>query len=391
MTATVVQHSTAIRLIQQLAIQNQDQLTGQLNVSAASGERWSLYFCVGRLIWATNYSHPVRSLRRQLSAYCPEFDFGTLAVRESDRFVCWDYQVVWVLLKRNILDKEKAIAIIEQTITDVLFDLFQQERREPLQFETIHHEALSILRMQIVAVNLKQAIKRAKLAFDEWKEAGLAQVSPNLIPIIRNLEALQENVPVKAFEQLRNKVNGQRTLRELSILTKIDMTRLTKSLAPYIRKRWIDLIPGEEIEKPGLTPARTPPGPAARPRNKPLIACVDDSPQLCEQLGKIIESAGYEFISITDSVQALPILLEKRPQLIFLDLVMPVANGYEVCTQLRRMSQFAETPIVILTGNDGVVDRVRAKMVKASDFLGKPIDREKLLATVRKFVQVQVS
>ena len=259
MTATVVQHSTAIRLIQQLAIQNQDQLTGQLNVSAASGERWSLYFCVGRLIWATNYSHPVRSLRRQLSAYCPEFDFGTLAVRESDRFVCWDYQVVWVLLKRNILDKEKAIAIIEQTITDVLFDLFQQERREPLQFETIHHEALSILRMQIVAVNLKQAIKRAKLAFDEWKEAGLAQVSPNLIPIIRNLEALQENVPVKAFEQLRNKVNGQRTLRELSILTKIDMTRLTKSLAPYIRKRWIDLIPGEEIEKPGLTPARTPP------------------------------------------------------------------------------------------------------------------------------------
>ncbi|WP_159788187.1 response regulator [Sodalinema gerasimenkoae] len=70
---------------------------------------------------------------------------------------------------------------------------------------------------------------------------------------------------------------------------------------------------------------------------------------------------------------------------------MPVANGYEVCTQLRRMSQFAETPIIILTGNDGVVDRVRAKMVKASDFLGKPIDAEKLLSTVHKFLNVQVS
>ncbi|MCC5898679.1 MAG: response regulator [Phormidium sp. BM_Day4_Bin.17] len=391
MTATVVQHSTATRLIQQLAIQNQDQLTGQLNVSAASGERWSLYFCVGRLIWATNHSHPVRSLRRQLNAYCPEFDFESLAVRESDRFVCWNYQVVWVLLKRNILDKDTAIAIIEQTITDVLFDLFQQERREPLEFETIHHEALSILRMQIVAVNLKQAVKRAKLAFDEWRGAGLAQVSPNLIPVIRNPEELRENVPVKAFEQLRKKINGQRSLRELSILTKIDMTRLTKSLAPYIRKRWIDLVPSQEIEKPELPPPRKKPDAKPGSERKPLIACVDDSPKLCEQLGKIIESAGYEFISITDSVQALPILLEKRPQLIFLDLVMPVANGYEVCTQLRRMSQFAETPIIILTGNDGVVDRVRAKMVKASDFLGKPIDTEKLLATVRKFLQVQVS
>ncbi len=391
MTATVVQHSTATRLIEQLALQNQEQLTGQLNVSAASGERWSLYFCVGRLIWATNHSHPVHSLRRQLSTYCPEFNFETLAVRESDRFVCWNYQVVWVLLKRNVLDKDTAIAIIEQTITDVLFDLFQQERREALSFETVHHEALSILRMQIVAVNLKNAVKRAKVAFDEWKGAGLAQVSPNLIPVIRNAEGLRENVPAKAFEQLRKKVNGQRTLRELSILTKIEMTRLTKSLVPYIRKRWIDLVPAREIEQPSgdRPPAKR--SPTADDSRKPLIACVDDSPKLCEQLGEIIKGAGYNFISITDSVQALPILLEKRPQLIFLDLVMPVANGYEVCTQLRRMSQFTETPIIILTGNDGVVDRVRAKMVKASDFLGKPIDAEKLLATVRKFLQVKVS
>ncbi len=391
MTATVVQHSTATRLIQQLALQNQEQLTGQLNISAASGERWSLYFCVGRLIWATNHSHPVRSLRRQLSAYCPEFNFERLAVRESDRFVCWNYQVVWVLLKRKVLDKDTAIAIIEQTITDVLFDLFQQERREPLSFETVHHEALSILRMQIVAVNLKHAVKRAKVAFDEWKGAGLAQVSPNLIPVIRNVEELRENVPAKAFEQLRKKVNGERTLRELSSLTKIEMTRLTKSLVPYIRKRWIDLVPAREIQQPSGERPRAKRSPTGDDSRKPLIACVDDSPQLCEQLGEIIEKAGYDFVSVTDSVQALPILLERRPQLIFLDLVMPVANGYEVCTQLRRMSQFAETPIIILTGNDGVVDRVRAKMVKASDFLGKPIDAEKLLATVRKFLEVKVS
>jgi chemotaxis family two-component system response regulator PixG len=243
--------------------------------------------------------------------------------------------------------------------------------------------------MQIVAVNLKTAVKRAKIAFDAWKEAGLVQVSPNLVPIIKNVKELQANTPAKVFQQLAKKLNGQRTLRELSNLTQIEVTRLTRSLVPYIKKGWIDLVEAPEIGRPAPPQKASPPNNGGeRRQSKPLIACVDDSPQICQQLGTILTEAGYEFVGITDSVQALPILLEKRPKLIFLDLVMPVANGYEVCTQLRRISQFHDTPIVILTGNDGVVDRVRAKMVKASDFLSKPIDAEKVLTTIQKLLAV---
>ena len=76
-----------------------------------------------------------------------------------------------------------------------------------------------------------------------------------------------------------------------------------------------------------------------------------------------------------------------RPDLIFLDLVMPNANGYEICAQLRKLSHFRNTPIVILTGNDGIVDRVRAKLVGASDFLGKPIDAGIVLSVLRKHLK----
>ncbi|MFM7577394.1 MAG: response regulator, partial [Microcystaceae cyanobacterium] len=68
-------------------------------------------------------------------------------------------------------------------------------------------------------------------------------------------------------------------------------------------------------------------------------------------------------------------------------LVMPNANGYEICTQLRKLSLFKNTPIVILTGNDGIVDRVRAKMVGATDFLGKPVNSETVLQTIRKYLK----
>jgi CheY-like chemotaxis protein len=103
-------------------------------------------------------------------------------------------------------------------------------------------------------------------------------------------------------------------------------------------------------------------------------------------MGYILEEAGYKFVSIQDSVQALVVLLENKPDLIFLDLVMPVANGYEICSQIRRVSVFQDIPVIILTGNDGIVDRVRAKMVGASGFLPKPITQQKVLSTLQRYL-----
>jgi len=119
----------------------------------------------------------------------------------------------------------------------------------------------------------------------------------------------------------------------------------------------------------------------------PLIACIDDSPLMCQTLEKILTTANYQFIGINDPLRAIAILLARKPELIFLDLVMPNANGYEICGQLRRLSIFKHTPIVILTGNDGIVDRVRAKMVGSTDFLGKPVNPDQVLSTILKYIK----
>ena len=66
---------------------------------------------------------------------------------------------------------------------------------------------------------------------------------------------------------------------------------------------------------------------------------------------------------------------------------MPNINGYEICGKLRKLSIFQNTPIIILTGNDGIIDRVRAKLVGASDFIGKPVDAETLLTVIGKHLK----
>jgi chemotaxis family two-component system response regulator PixG len=118
---------------------------------------------------------------------------------------------------------------------------------------------------------------------------------------------------------------------------------------------------------------------------------VDDSEQSRQILENIIVNGGYEYLGIGDSVEAIPLLLERQPQLIFLDLIMPNINGYELCSQIRKISSLKEIPIVIVTGNDGIVDRMRAKVVGANNFISKPIDRSEVLTLAVQYTQAHFS
>ena len=115
-----------------------------------------------------------------------------------------------------------------------------------------------------------------------------------------------------------------------------------------------------------------------------MVVYVDDSPVDSQAMAKIVRNAGYGYDNITEPLEAIPILLELRPKLIFLDLVMPYTNGYELCAQIRRTSTFKKTPIIFVTNNDGIIDRVRARFVGASGFFSKPVREKRVLKVLQK-------
>ncbi|MDJ0706432.1 MAG: response regulator [Leptolyngbyaceae cyanobacterium MO_188.B28] len=106
-------------------------------------------------------------------------------------------------------------------------------------------------------------------------------------------------------------------------------------------------------------------------------------------MGKVLDCLGCQFVSIPNPMQALPCLLKHKSEVIFLDSNLSITNGYELCSQIRRVSIFSETPVIILTNCDNLLDRVRAKVVGSTDFLAKPIGLENVQAILLKHLSAQ--
>lgn len=385
-----------------LGIRSRMHFSGRLDVFT-SGQQWSLYLYMGRLIWATGGPHPRRRWHRYLTQHCPQLSPGAITLPNTDA-PCQDYQTLNVLVKRQQISPEQAVAVIRSTVIDVLFDIIQQEETRPVTFKS---DAEDMLEASLALLNAEQLLGEVQQQWNAWRSLGLADHSPNLAPVLRHPEQLQEHAPEKVYKMLVSLVDGRRTLRDLAMLMKQDLLQLTRVLVPLYRKGLVALTKIPDLTTPGVRPDAVPAssnsgipvsgstrsGIVSAPsitgsNNAPLIACIDDSLRECQIMERILTEAGYQFVGIQDSIQALPTLLEKKPGLIFLDLVMPIANGYEICAQIRRVSTFKDIPIVILTSNDGIIDRVRAKFVGSSGFLAKPVDADRVLAVARKVLPI---
>ncbi|MEH2169503.1 MAG: response regulator [Nostoc sp.] len=116
------------------------------------------------------------------------------------------------------------------------------------------------------------------------------------------------------------------------------------------------------------------------------IACIDDSQTVLNSIKHFLDENTFSVVTINDPVKALMQILRSKPDLILLDVEMPSLDGYELCSLLRKHSAFKNTPIVMVTGRTGFIDRAKAKMVRSSGYLTKPFTQSELLKMVFKHI-----
>lgn len=361
------------------------QFTGQLVWKDPNNDekRWILHFHLGRIFYARGGIHSVRRWARSLANYCPQLqsnvaqlqqDFHQVTSEESifDR----EYELFYFWVKQQQLTHKQANQVIQSISSEVLFDLSQ--------FQNLTHQIQKVqsAREPLVLIDEHTVFTEVQKF---WQSLWNHNIDPSLLdkaPIIKDPVELQQWTSVEKAQVLVQVLDGKRTLRDLAIQFGQDVVQVAYSLQPYIQSGLIELISIPDLLTP--IPRAMQNGSELINSAKPLIACVDDSAMVCWTMEKLLTEAGYRFVGINDGLRAITTLLSCKPDLILLDVFMPYTNGYEICKKLRKAPSFRHTPIVFLTGLDGVIDQVRARMAGASDFLSKPVDAEKVLSTVAK-------
>lgn len=113
---------------------------------------------------------------------------------------------------------------------------------------------------------------------------------------------------------------------------------------------------------------------------------VDDSNTVRKTAELILTKEGFEVVSEIDGFNALSKLDEVRPDLIFMDVMMPNLDGYDTCQIIKGSpSELSSTPVVMLTSKDGAFDKARGQLAGCDAFITKPFTRDDLVHVIEKF------
>ncbi|MFP6836033.1 MAG: twitching motility response regulator PilG [Pseudomonadales bacterium] len=116
------------------------------------------------------------------------------------------------------------------------------------------------------------------------------------------------------------------------------------------------------------------------------VLVIDDSKTIRRSAENLLTKEGCDVITAIDGFDALAKIADSRPEIIFVDIMMPRLDGYQTCALIKNNSEFKTTPVVMLSSKDGLFDKAKGRIVGSDRYITKPFSKEELLGTIRTLV-----
>jgi two-component system, chemotaxis family, response regulator PixG len=403
-------------LIIQIKKIKSQSFSGNLIVKVEAHPNWIFSFRLGRLAWVDGGIEPIDCWQRNLTLANLDLPAKKLAEINNPHKTALDSHVLAELLVEELIDRQKCAELVARMTIESLFDViqFSQHSGNRLSYQ-LSQTRVSNDQPNLVLplLEIEPILTKSIQTWQEWSNAGLAAYAPSLFCIISPSIDLTQLANNPNLHHTVLAIDGNRSLRSLAANNRQSVINFTSTLLPLLRAGFINLssqpksrvskinnpepsnqLSSEAKQLSSETSSRLVNKLLQLPISMPieakgsLIACIDDSILIYQSLEKILSDNGYRCYGVQDPLKIMPSLIRNKPDFIFLDLLMPITNGYEVCEQIRKTPSLKDIPVIILTGKDGLIDRMRSKIVGATGFLGKPVQAESVLKMIDKYLVV---
>ena len=112
------------------------------------------------------------------------------------------------------------------------------------------------------------------------------------------------------------------------------------------------------------------------------VMVIDDSKTIRRTAESLLTKAGCTVVTAVDGFEALAKIADHRPDLIFIDIMMPRLDGYQACALIKGNPSFRNIPVIMLSSKDGLFDRARGRLVGSDKYLTKPFTKGELIGAV---------
>ncbi len=325
-------------------------VNGCLQVFSTSGS-WSIYIEEGKLIYACYSEKMFEPLYRNLESLSQHISTLPHGINEQLQAIFEngiedqaipnpDYLAICWLVSQKYITPAQAAMLIEQLALEVLETFLNLEEGS---YEFVPESFLDDMP--------KYCHLNIRLLVEQQQRGSRGGTYTQTSPVVRLNQPLPQTQPVKTSAKVSE---GHKTA--------------------YSQPASTHNIHNIHNSGQQTTPTAD--------KNLFTILCIDDSPAVLNTIKSYLDEQMFSVITITDSLNALMQIVRTKPDLILLDVEMPNLDGYELCSLLRKHSSLKNTPVIMVTGRTGLIDRARAKFVRASGFLAKPFIQGDLLKII---------
>jgi CheY-like chemotaxis protein len=343
------------------------------------GERWYLALSQGHVIYSGEHRLSWGSLVQALERFVPKLrsTSAKTALRELEQ----NTSPTGAILLGNLLNSMERLELlrpgegVQALHTRILTDLDTHLMDRAGQAEFIPDYQL-VAMTPIRGFDLGDVLTEAAARRDQWKSLRREVPSLASIPIFHQEAVQRYHLSEKQQALLRTMAEHGKNLEVIAYDLGKDPLEVARAFANWIRMGIVSLqTVNPRTTAGGMVTGRI----TSPPQLAPEIFIVDDSPVLLSQLQDLLIRWGYR-VSCTDQpLEAVQVMLERKPAAIFLDINMPGASGFELIKLIRRQPALTMIPIVLMTAEKSKANQWRAQWANCQ-FIAKPRTAEEIMS-----------